>query len=75
MTDHVSEYVRKASEKAKSSPSPLREPGKRWANKYMATDDYFSSSSGRVLKNGEVVWGRGIYPSRDICETRGFESD
>lgn len=50
----------------------LREPPKRWRNKWQMTGEGWTFDLGRnrseYLRDGDVVWGGGVFPSYEVAE-------
>ena len=50
-------------------------PASRWRNRYLNLRDHFCDWNNKLCRAGEKDWGSGIWPSRDVAETKGRVSE
>lgn len=46
----------------------VKEPAKRWRNRYRALVDYYDSGTRQHRRPGDEWWGFRLWPSREVAE-------
>lgn len=52
----------------------VKEPSKRWRNRWMGEGNYVCRQTRDAIRRGEPYWGWGAWPTKEVAEEKALDA-